>query len=352
MHGDDLIAATEGRAIWVLDDVAPLREIAQGAGSEPTHLFTPATAFRVHPNNNEDTPLPPETPSGDNPPAGAIIDYRLAGDTKGPVTLTILDGAGQVVRRFASDAPPKELPAERYFAKGWLSSPARPSAAPGLHRFVWDLHHERPEAMRYGFSIAAVWGHGTPIEPEGPWALPGDYTVVLEADGKRLTAPLTIVEDPRVTASADDLRMSFAFSQSVDAALADASAKYRDAAALAKLLDMRFPKNAKAVDPAALESLRRKPPEGSPTFQSVATALAGIETALESADAAPTDAQRQFVDDQIAKLAALKAEWTAKQAGPLAELNAALARAGQQPVTLAEAEKLPIETPDDGEDLP
>ena len=74
VHGDDLIAATQGRAIWVLDDVAPLREIAS-AGFDSTHLFAPARAWRVHPDNNKDTPLPPETPPRRKPSCGR--DHRL-----------------------------------------------------------------------------------------------------------------------------------------------------------------------------------------------------------------------------------------------------------------------------------
>lgn len=70
VHGDDLIAATQGRAIWIPDDVTPLRQLDAGLLAGRAHLFTPELAWRVHPDNNGDTPLPPETPVGRNPPAG------------------------------------------------------------------------------------------------------------------------------------------------------------------------------------------------------------------------------------------------------------------------------------------
>ena len=355
VHDGDLIVATEGRAIWVLDDLAPLREMARGIEADSVHLFAPAHAFRVHPNNNNDTPLPPETPAGENPPAGAIVDYTLGAQTNGPVTLTILDGAGNVVRRFASDAPPEKLPAEIYFAKAWTKPPQHLAASPGMHRFVWDLHYERPDLIRYGYGIAAVWGHGTPIEPQGPFALPGDYTVVLEADGKRLDAPLTIVEDPRIGTSPADLAASLALSQKIDAALGEASKFQREESSLTNLLDKRFPKTAHNPDPAiaaALDRLRAKPQAGAASFQSVAATLATIEGSLESADVAPTAVQQTFVDDAAAKLQTAQADWAAKQSGPLADLNTALQHAGQNPVTLSDAEKLPVEDDDEGQDLP
>jgi len=354
VHGDDLIAATQGRSIWVLDDVAPLREIAGGLPNAPAHLFAPANVVRVHPDNNADTPLPPETPAGENPPAGAIIDYWLGANMTGPVTLQILDDSGQVVKGYSSVQPPEHLKADRYFAKAWVEPPATLSAGPGMHRFVWNLRHERPDSLGYEYSIAAVWGHGTPLEPEGPFALPGNYTVVLEAGGQRYTAPLAVTEDPRVTATADDLRRELALSMKIDTALAEASNGYREKAALDKLLDARFQKTAK-IDPAtasSIEKLRAKPATGAPTFEAVARKLARAEGALESADAAPTEEQERGATDALAQLDMAKKDWATAKAGPLAELNAALTRAGQKPVEISAAALRDVDEPDDGEDLP
>jgi photosystem II stability/assembly factor-like uncharacterized protein len=354
VHGDDLIAATQGRSIWVLDDVEPLREIAGGLLGASTHLFLPAKAVRVHPDNNKDTPLPPETPAGENPPSGAIIDYWLAAGTSGPVTLQILDGSGQVVKSYSSAQPPEHLKADRYFAKAWVSPPEIFSGAPGMHRFVWNLRYERPDSIGYGYSIAAVWGHGTPVEPEGPFALPGNYTVVLEAGGQRYTAPLTVTEDPRVAANADDLKTELALSQKIDAALADASNRYREKAALHKILDSRFPRStilAAATGP-LVEKLRAKPAMGTPAFETIARKLAQAESALESADAAPTASQLSAVSDTLATLETAKKDWEATKTGPLADLNTALTRAGQKPIEISAADLRDVEEPDDGMDLP
>lgn len=355
VHGDDLIAATQGRALWVLDDVEPLREIAAGTAQEPAHLFQPAHAWRVHPDNNKDTPLPPETPAGENPPAGAIIDYWLGASSAGPVTLDIVDSDGRTIRHFSSEQVPQSPKAERYFAKSWTRKPETVSATPGMHRFVWDLHRERPDTVDFGYGIAAVWGRGTPIEPEGPLALPGTYTVALEAGGKRYTASLAVSQDPRVTVGLDDLKASLALSQKIVAALADASELYREQTALRSLLEARFAKNGGKIDAgtrALADRLRAKPAAGAPTFASVADMLTGIERALESADAAPTGAQQEFVIDALTKLEAAKRDWDAAKAGPLAEMNAALVRMGEAPVVVSAADKRKVEEPDPGQDLP
>ena len=177
------------------------RQPAPGRERAGAHLSTPRAPSPVTPDTKKHTPLPPTEPVGQNPPAGAIIDYWLGAKAKGTVTLEIRDSAGQVVRRFASNAPEKLPKAERYFAKDWTRPPEALSAAPGTHRFVWNLRYARPEAIGYDYSIAAVWGENTPVNPGGAFVLPGDYTVVLTAGGESHTAPLHVAEDPRVSAS-------------------------------------------------------------------------------------------------------------------------------------------------------
>src|SRR6266404_5460879 len=71
---DDLVAATYGRAFWILDDVTPLRQVDARIASSGAHLFAPRTAIRVRRDENQDTPLPPEVPAGKNPPDGAVLN--------------------------------------------------------------------------------------------------------------------------------------------------------------------------------------------------------------------------------------------------------------------------------------
>ena len=199
VHDGDLIVATHGRSFWVLDDVEPLRESA----SSDVHLFAPARAVRVRRSENLDTPLPPETPHGDNPPAGAIIDYTLHSRPTGPVVLDILDAQGTVVRHFQSDRPGDDSTVAspkrpQSFTSDWLPRPVILPADTGLNRFVWDLRYPRPPVQSYEYSISAIPGAGTVADPEGPLVVPGTYRVRLTVGGVTQTQPLRIVLDPRV----------------------------------------------------------------------------------------------------------------------------------------------------------
>ena len=102
VHGNDLVAATYGRAFWILDDLTPLRQINEQVAKSNVYLFQPATAIRLRNDMNQDTPLPPEMPAGDNPPTGAILDYYFKSAPAGDVTIAIYDHSGQLVRQLSS----------------------------------------------------------------------------------------------------------------------------------------------------------------------------------------------------------------------------------------------------------
>src|SRR5205807_576092 len=92
-------------SFWILDDIAPLREAASASPAD-LHLFTPAPAYRVQRDTYTDTPLPPDEPVAANPPDGAIIDYFLPHSSSDSITLEILDGRGELVRKFSSSDKP------------------------------------------------------------------------------------------------------------------------------------------------------------------------------------------------------------------------------------------------------
>ena len=102
VHENDLLASTFGRALWILDDLTPLREMNSEVLSSDGHLFSPETAMRVRWDTNPDTPYPPETPAGKNPPNGAILNYFLKDGRAGEITMTIYDAQGKEVQHFSS----------------------------------------------------------------------------------------------------------------------------------------------------------------------------------------------------------------------------------------------------------
>ena len=214
VHGDDLVVGTHGRSFWILDDIAPLRESRIAA----THLYRPARATRVRRDTWTDTPLPPDEPVGENPPDGAIIDYTIAPDAVGTVKIEILDGAGRIVRRFASSDPQEPIDADANIPSFWIRPTAIPSATPGDHRFVWDLHEAAPRAVERSFPIGAI-AHKTPHDPEGVLVVPGTYAVRLTFGDRVLTQPLEVAIDPRVTIPIAALREQHDFASRIVASL-------------------------------------------------------------------------------------------------------------------------------------
>ena len=276
VHDNDLVVATQGRAIWVMDDISPLREMAALPFRESAHLFAPATAVRVRRNQNKDTPLPPDEPAGKNPPAGAVIDYWLSRDAVAPVRVEIRDASGGIVRRFASDDAAPKLRADRYFEDRWVRDEAPLPAKAGVHRFVWDLRAERPRCARYEYSIAAVDGEDTPKVPEGMLVPPGVYQVTLVVGDKKYVAPLRVDPDPRVPLDLPSLEAAFALSRDVVTQLA----RHTDATAAA----------------AAPKTPERRGGERS-ELDAIGGALTELQIDLEGSDRAPTEPQREALAD-------------------------------------------------------
>ncbi len=195
-----LVLATHGRSFWILDDLSAVRAMTRDVAAKPSHLFAPSDAIAWRYNGEGE-----ERGAGQNPPAGASIYYFLKDKPKGDVTLDILDPSGKVVRTLTSKQKVldfsyewEELEAE--------TDPRKPDLAlePGTQRAVWDLNWEGAARIP-GAKLDA----GNP--KQGPRALPGSYTVRLTADGQSMTQPLTIRQDPRVTAPPEVLQQQLTF---------------------------------------------------------------------------------------------------------------------------------------------
>ena len=193
IHNDDLVVGTHGRGFWILDDISPLRQLDAETAAKP-YLFKPQLAYRVRRNVATDTPMPPEEPTGQNPPDGAIFYYNLPAKVNA-VTLEILDDKNEVVRRYASTDKPavvneRDLNVPTY----WIRPPQILSAEGGSHRFVWDMHYA-PLAEARTYPISAIF-MDTPSMPMGPAAHPGNFVVRLTVDGQSQTQPLTAKDGP------------------------------------------------------------------------------------------------------------------------------------------------------------
>lgn len=325
-HGDDLIASTQGRAIWVLDGVSPLRELDAASRQESARLFTPGRTVRVRRNQNKDTPLPPDEPVGKNPPTGAVIDYWLASDAAAPIRLEIRDRRGTVVRRFDGGETPAKLHAERYFAERWVRPAPSLEATAGAHRFVWDLRYPRPQVSQYEFSIAAVDGEDTPLLPQGILAPPGDYQVVLTVDGREYEKPLHVETDPRVAIDRASLGDVLALSRDVEAALVRQTAALGELRDVRKRIDAAKPKQAGnagaiAAFEAKIAPLSSRDDDEAPNLESIGRALVALQIDLEGSDRAPTEPQREVFRNNAARLERALRLWEGVKADGLPQVG-------------------------------
>jgi hypothetical protein len=178
-HFNDLVIATYGRGIWILDDLTPLQQLTPEAAAKPVHLFTQRPAYRFRlveaPFAHLYDPV-----EGRNPPYGAGINYWLGTEAADSVTLTISDASGAVVRTL----------------KGPKSK--------GLNRVVWNLEFEPTKVAR--LRTTPRYAPEVPVPDTGRWAPdigrqgvlapPGAYTVRLTSGGQEMTTQLMVRKDP------------------------------------------------------------------------------------------------------------------------------------------------------------
>ena len=254
-HGDDLIAATYGRGIWILDDISPLEQLTAALADQQVHLFRSQPAIRVESNINQDTPFPPEVPHGKNPPKGVVIDYYLKQPARN-VRLQILDAKGSPVRSYSS-APMAPLDQPLPPTPAFWAGPLRPlPRTAGEHRVSWDMRYPTPAALFFDQSMEAVPEH-TPFIPEGPMALPGNYTVRLTVDGVSYTQPVLLKQDPRLDdspAAMDGMRRQLALSQRVITVISASKVAYEQA----KELDAKLTSPSAGVAGEVAKTLRKE----------------------------------------------------------------------------------------------
>jgi photosystem II stability/assembly factor-like uncharacterized protein len=350
VHHDDVVVGTHGRSFWILDNITPLRQLSPeiAGGLDPAHLFEPQLTYRVRRNNNTDTPLPPEEPAGQNPPEGAMIDYWLTKPASGPVTLDIVDTAsGHVVRRFSSDDKLEPVDDKKLNVPTYWIRPARTlSSAPGMHRFVWDLHYPEPDVLAHEYPISAIY-HDTPRYPLGAAVLPGLYNLILTVNAKQYTRRLTVRMDPRVKTLPDGLLQQFELDRKIAVAL------HQDYEALQQVRSLRaqlksLAGHAAIAKTAAELEAKAAAIEGeeagygahylsTPAGRSLARLNSGLNTlvsALDTADAAPATQQKvTFLEIEKALEEQLRA-WAQLRSKDIPALNEQLKKAGLPQIDL------------------
>ena len=339
IHENDLIVATHGRSFWILDDITPLRQLAESIANSDAYLFNPAPAYRVKRSTNPDTPIPPDEPTGKNPPDGAILDYLLSHAGSSPVTLEIVDAQGKLVRRFSSADKPEVSQAElekQLIPLYWIRMPKILSASAGMHRWVWDLHYPSPASLQRQYPISAV-PYDTPRTPLGPLALPGEYTARLTANGHSFSAPLTVKVDPRVNTSPAALQQQFNLEMRLASRLSTSTEAVRQARSLVDQLHKlgtlsgKLGESIKSLDQKVGTILRGPMPavpgSAEPTLMRESAAIGGLYESVGQADAAPTAAQTSAAADAERDLSAVLKQWEGVKQDDLPALNRQLGSA-------------------------
>jgi photosystem II stability/assembly factor-like uncharacterized protein len=344
IHGDDLIVATHGRSFWILDDITPLREAPDAAKANPFWLYHPAAAFRIDNDSFPGTPIPPEEPTAENPPDGAILDYVLK-SAANTVTLEIFDEHQKLVRKFSSADKHPEEHAPLPIAERWFPEPEVLQTTPGMHRFLWNL------------TWSSSGGSGVDDEdsdylnPSGPKVVPGIYTVKLTVDGSPLTQTLRVVMDPRSAATPEVLRQQLElgreiFAETLEArrALAEITSVQKQLADLTQKLDDKNSAVKSALMDAQTEISTIMNGTGSASgrtgglengFSDMVSALRVVEGGDRTV---PSQAIAVYNQSKL-RVQAATAEWGNFKTSKLLQLNRKLSERNLAPIAISEIEQ-------------
>lgn len=200
IRDNDLIAATSGRAFWILDDLSPLQQWTNAVPAKPVLYGSKATVKTGWGGSSKPT-------VGANPPEGAGLYYYL------PVTndsidlqLSIKDVKGNLIRTYSSKKDEQEIAG---YPGGPQGEPLLP-ADKGLNRFNWDLRHESLPGVKGQFLNANYQGSSVP---------PGDYTVQLKVNNDSSSVTIKVLADPRTAPQPDAFAEQYQLSSSIDEAV-------------------------------------------------------------------------------------------------------------------------------------
>ena len=339
IHGDDLIVATHGRSFWILDNITPLRQVGDAHKAAGPWLYRPAAAVRIDNDGFAGTPLPPEEPTAENPPNGAMIDYVLEPQPEN-VKLEIVDSKRNLTRTFTSGIRREQRRPPVPIAERWFPKPQVLETSAGMHRFVWDLRwsdgDSGDEQSEYG-------------APRGPRAVPGTYEVRLTVDGKTWTQPLAVTMDPRSNATAQDLEQQLGLGRKIYADTIEGRRLLAEINSVRKQLsDVQSKLNdhggvaASIID--ADDQIKRILSGDEDTnhitgLQTANTALASALRVVESGDRTAPAQSLELYREGGAAVNHASQSWNSLKTTLLPQLNRQLQQANFAPITIAGNDK-------------
>lgn len=198
IKNDNLIAATQGRSFWLIDDITPLHQLNETIATSDFHLYKPMPSYRM--NGGQGGWRGEPKTEGKNHPGGVMIHYYLKDTAKTVASLEILEMDGKLIKKFATK-PDKKAKEEQLKVKL------------GMNRHVWNMRYADAE----GFDGLIMWAASL----TGPKAIPGKYKAKLTVNGKSSETEFEIVKDPRTSGTVADIKAQFDFSIAVRDKLSD-----------------------------------------------------------------------------------------------------------------------------------
>jgi hypothetical protein len=336
---NDLVIATHGRSMYVLPNIAPLRELTPAVAASKVHLYKPRDVVR---GVNEGSfqyflKTPADTVRIDIlDAAGKVIRSFVGADT----TKTKVASADSLKKDSAAVITPKPVVVDSCTAR--IQRPPRPSTTAGLNTFSWDTRH--PGATV--FECMIIWG-GEPAA--GPVAPPGRYAVRITANGESQTQPFVIRRDPRKTDATDaDLAAQYALATKVSRRISDANeAVIRIRALKAQLRERASSQSAGADLRSAAEALtsrlqaleedlyqvRNRSGQDPLNFPiKINDRLSALQSSIETGDAKPTDAAYRVYDELSGDLDRMLATLKSLETTDLKTINEMLRTTGASPI--------------------
>jgi photosystem II stability/assembly factor-like uncharacterized protein len=348
IRGDDLVIATHGRSFWILDNITPLRQMPEARKASGSWFYSPATAIRIDNDSFAGTPLPPEEPTAENPPNGAMIDYYLPSSASA-VRLEVFDAQHNLVRKFSSEDVTTMKHPPLPVAERWFPKPEVLEKTAGMHRFVWNL------------TWASSGGPDADEDseyhnPSGPKAVPGIYQVALTIDGKVQSQSLKIIMDPRATASPEELAQQLQlgrqiFGETIEArrALAEIGSVQKQLSDIQSKLSQRHSGTQGAplesvlvevqADIGSILTSKGHSADIGPGLQDAYNALASSLRVVESGDRAVPSQAIAVYRESSQPIKARIADWLRFKQTRLPQLNQQLQDANLEPIAIAEIEE-------------
>ena len=355
VHGSDLVAATFGRGLWILDDISALRQWSPSLADAPARWISPDPVLRVRWDNYPDTPLQSETPAALNPPDGAVLQYFQKSPAQGDLALDIFDSQGALVRHFSSVAAEETIPPANV-PEFWFSPPPALTNQAGINRFVWDLRYPHPATLPYGYFGArlkyteytvpdhAVPGNTPRYQPPGPLVAPGTYDLVFTREGKAYRTKLNVYPDPRVHISAADYAAQLALSRKICSLMEDTARSFNGVSSILEELEARkrslTPNSPREVTDALtnFENQLHALEDGLPDIRGFGILNRDLGHSLvmvQSADIKPGESSYRAVTDACNDNVRRIADWNKLNSDTLPALNKLLAAQSAAPLPIA-----------------